>query len=100
MLESLEKIHFNIWDDYEDDGSDTDGYIEEEEHIPDEEAQEFCEFVCQYIHSLGMGINAVVDQGTVEFKNLPHDVREELVKKLQQSGLEYKGRPISFYSES
>lgn len=106
MLKDNE-IYFNIWDDYSDDGhvrpgenQDTDGRLENSRKLGALETP-ILHFIFNYIDSLKMeGVKAEVGGDQITFFNLKHSVREDLVSRLQGSGLKYNDMPIHFYSES
>lgn len=106
---NLNKIHFNIWDDYWDDGfvpsgkiQETDGYVEEsDENISEAEQEEVVKLVAEFLKTLDFpGVEISAAGLYLNFRHLSHERRERLVKELENSGLSYNGVPIVFYSES
>lgn len=99
-------IGFNIWDDYYDDGyvpegeiQETHGYVEGEQL--EQEKGEIAGLVANYIDDLDMtGVEVHFNGDDIDFKHLSHQRRYKLVEELENSGLEYKGNKINFYSES
>jgi len=50
--------------------------------------------------NLPNGLEVELSGTTIDFKNITHVFREELVEYLQQANLEWQGIPIKVYSES
>lgn len=102
------KIHFNIWDDFYDDGhvpegkiQKTHGYVEESK-MPEDEMNKVAKAVYDYIDAnLDMtGVKVRLAGSDVLFEHLTHVRLDKLVKELQNSKLEIDGKSIAFYSES
>lgn len=102
-----DNINFNIWDDYYDDGNvpegkiqSTYGYIESE--IDNNIQEEILNVILHYLKDLDILKDVIVQKnGTdIEFENLTHVKRENLLKVLQSSNLKFDDKIISFYSES
>lgn len=101
-------IHFNIWDDYYDDGyvpegeiQSTYGYVEEYDDFPDEDKEELASLLIERLKTLDLAGVEVENGGEdVIFKHLTHERREKLIEELNQSEFAYKGKRIHFYSES
>ena len=103
----MSSINFNIWDDYYDDGhvpqgktQSTYGYIESELDL--DEQEKILEVILHYLKDLDSLKNVDVRKnGTdIEFENLTHSKREELLNLLGNSNLMFEDKSISFYSES
>lgn len=103
------RIPFNIWDDYWDDGyvpkgkvQETYGYIEEYNTLTDEDKFPIVKLIYEYImKELDMnGVKVELKGININFTNLTHVRREYMMEKLKKCGLEYNGTPIAFYSES
>jgi 8-oxo-dGTP diphosphatase len=100
----LNALHFNIWDDYNDEEDpSTHGYFEDQP-IGNYSKQFFSDgikklFECIKLVEL-IGVTLSHDNECVCFSNLSHQKRELLVEKLQEMNLEFRGIPIKVYSES
>jgi hypothetical protein len=96
---SPQRIGFNIWDDYNEKGGDTYGYVEDSE-INEEEKEKIAQTVYEYINKNIKSVTVKLNGSDVEFFDLSHKRRETLVHELRVSGIKYKGVPVNFYSES
>lgn len=93
-------ISFNIWDDYDDsEWCHCNGYIEEYDLYSEEEKFEMLRLVHNWIISK-TSLRPDLCYTCITFENLIHIECEDLVEKLQNSGLEYNGTLFNFYSES
>ena len=104
-------IPFNIWDDFFDDGfvpqgkkQETFGYIEEYETLSDEDKSNITDFIFNFLNRLPLkcSIDTEYRSGNkiIVFENITHQELDLLMGILKSSGLDYKGIPIKFYSES
>lgn len=111
LYRKTDTISFNIWDDYVDVNENvfelsnlgsTYGYVEEYEDISVDDKIAIAELIVNYIEAnLNIGDATIESSGEeVLFDNFSHKRREQLVNELNNSGLEYKGKKIDFYSES
>lgn len=100
-------IGFNIWDDYYDDGyvpngeiQRTHGYLEGWKDTKEEKI-EVIKFIYNHLMTLSLP-GVILDLGEEEifFKYLTHERRVTLVEELGTSGLKWKDKLITFYSES
>jgi len=104
----MDKIPFNVWDDYWDDGfvpaghwQETHGYIEEYDELTEEQKVPIIKLIYDFIMTLDMGnVEVKVMENSIHFKHLTHEGRYRLMASLDSSGLKYEGIPIVFYSES
>jgi hypothetical protein len=103
--ELFDRIPFNVWDDFYDDGyipegekQDTYGYVEND--MPDEEKAQVSKIVYDFIMTLdmtGVTLKLGVD---IDFDNLTHARLDKLMGELKNSNLKWNGKEIYFYSES
>lgn len=97
-------ILFNIWDDYYDDNAIPEGEFQEtfgkvEGGTDDEEG--VISVVYSYLALLHLPeVEITKEFDEIHFKNLSHEMREQLVEWLNQSNLKFQGNKIDFYSES
>jgi len=125
-----EKIFINIWDDYHDDGYDPEGESQEtfaytECKLAEEKSKEALIYLKEQIEGLYSSLTpfemtlSYYDSSKVypnligtehekflykrwqlQFKNLTHEVRENLIEELEKKPLSLNGVPIEVYSES
>lgn len=130
LMENIEHIPINIWDDYWEDGYVPDGEIQEtyayveDTGIPMDIRKQCIEKLHTYITSnlntdgvtmwielyesrkkypnlIGTDAEKLFfDRRELRIQNLSHDRRFEWLSKLQDCNLEYDNIPLSIYSES
>jgi hypothetical protein len=127
---AADAISINIWDDYCSDGYVPDGAVQEtyayvEDDLSDEDSREVLELLrvaldsarvagstfesCIKWHDSAELYPSLVGaeherylykRWQLELRGLPHQEREQLVERLSQLDLRYKGAPLDIYSES
>ena len=106
----MNKIGFNIWDDYYDIGNAppgekegyTWGYVEGDynENIRKDVAKIVFDYINNHLNLKEDNIQVSLEETDVVFTNLSHENREKLIEVLEKSNLKYKKHLILFYSES
>jgi len=95
-------IFFNIWDDYSDDDFETFGRFEDDKKILEEDSEnkKVLNLLKNEFLKLYPNLKIDISGRDMNFYNLTHELREELVEKMKNSNLSYKGYKFEIYSES
>jgi hypothetical protein len=98
-----EHIFFNIWDDYSDENcGETFGQFEDDKEFleDEEEINKVSLLIKNEILKLYPKLDIKISNNGLNFYNLDHETREELVKRLKDSKATYKGLKFYIFSES
>lgn len=96
-------IFFNIWDDYsdEEDGRTFGQFEDDKFFLENEEEQEKASLIIRNeILKIFPNLDIKIRHNGLDFYNLDHETREELVERLKKSEATYRGFKFEMFSES
>lgn len=105
-MPTLQRIFFNIWDDYDDEDSimehrETHGYVEEYDVLTDDEKLAVTKLVFERLNSMDLeGARMRLVGNEIVFEQLTHDCRERIASKLQSMDIQFRGVKVDVISES